>query len=52
MDENELHLEGNLADLDGNLEGKLENGGYHSDVELEHLNFRLGDNYNRFLINN
>jgi len=48
LDENELHLDENISDL----EGKLENGGYHSDVELEHLNFRLGDNYNRFLINN
>ena len=39
------------VDLQENL-GNLENGDYHSEVELEHLNFRLGDSYNRFLINN
>ncbi len=31
--------------------GNLEKEGFHSDIELEHLNFKLGDNYNKFLIN-
>jgi hypothetical protein len=42
----------NVSEMEDDLQGNLENGDYHSDVELEHLNFRLGDSYNRFLINN
>jgi len=48
-DKNKIY---NVSEMEDDLQGNLENGDYHSDVELEHLNFRLGDSYNRFLINN
>ena len=40
-------MEENLQENYGNLERE----NFHSDIELEHLNFKLGDNYNKFLIN-
>ena len=40
-------MEENLQENYGNLERE----NIHSDIELEHLNFKLGDNYNKFLIN-
>ena len=40
-------MEENLQENYGNLDRE----NFHSDIELEHLNFKLGDNYNKFLIN-